>query len=116
MVIVESNKEQEEFINRWNNEPSIVIPIWSDLEKHPMNNELSFLFVMIGKSTFILIYNHIDGKSHHLDLSTSTQPKWVWNKKGMLQTDTNIQNMFDISNYYFFEKNQTIPEWVYEKI
>ena len=112
MVIVESNKEQEEFINRWNNEPSIVIPIWSDLEKHPMNNELSFLFVMMENSTFILIYNHIDGKSHHLDLSTSTQPKWVWNKKGMLQTDTNIQNMFDISNYYFFERNQTIPDEV----
>jgi hypothetical protein len=112
MVIVESNKEQEEFLNRWNNEPSIIIPIWSDLEKHPMNNELSFLFVVNEKSTFILIYNHIDGKSHHLDLSKSTQPKWVWNKKGLLQTDVNIQNTFDISNYYFFEKNQTIPDEV----
>jgi hypothetical protein len=112
MVIVESKKEQEEFLQRWNNEPSIVIPIWSDLEKHPMNNELSFLFVVMGKSIFILIYNHIDGKSHQLDLSTSTQPKWVWNKKGLLQMDTKIQNLFDISNYYFFEKNQTIPDEV----
>ena len=112
MVIVESKKEQEEFLQRWNIEPSIVIPIWSDLEKHPMNNELSFLFVVMGKSIFILIYNHIDGKSHQLDLSTSTQPKWVWNKKGLLQMDTKIQNLFDISNYYFFEKNQTIPDEV----
>ena len=112
MVIVESKKEQEEFLQRWNNEPSVIIPIWSDLEKHPMNNELSFLFVVMGKSIFILIYNHIDGKSHQLDLSTSTQPKWVWNKKGLLQMDTKIQNLFDISNYYFFEKNQTIPDEV----
>jgi len=112
MVIVESNKEKEEFLQMWDTHPSIVVPIWSDLEKHPMNNELSFLFVMMENSTFILIYNHIDGKSHHLDLSKSTQPKWVWNKKGMLQTDINIQNMFDISNYYFFEKNQTIPDEV----
>ena len=108
MIVVESNKEIEDFLNRWNNEPSIIIPIWSDLEKHPMNNELSFLFVRVGKTDFILIYNHIDGKSHHLDLSTSTQPKWVWNKKGLLQTDTNIQNISDISNYYFFNENRML--------
>ena len=105
MIVVESNKEREEFLQRWNNEPSIVIPIWSDLQKHPMNNELSFLFVVMGNTNFILIYNHIDGKSHHLDLSTSTQPKWVWNKKGLLQTDIKIQNIFDISNYTFFSEN-----------
>jgi len=108
MIVVESNKEREEFLQRWNNEPSIVIPIWSDLEKHPMNNELSFLFVVMGKSIFILIYNHIDGKSHQLDLSTSTQPKWVWNKKGLLQMDTKIQNIFDISNYTFFSENRLL--------
>ena len=105
MIVVESNKEQEEFLQRWNNEPSIIIPIWSDLEKHPLNNELSFLFVRVGNTDFILIYNHIDGKSQHLDLSTSTQPKWVWNKKGLLQMDTKIQNLFDISNYTFFSEN-----------
>ena len=108
MIVVESNKERGEFLQRWNNEPSIVIPIWSDLEKHPMNNELSFLFVVMGKSIFILIYNHIDGKSHQLDLSTSTQPKWVWNKKGLLQMDTKIQNIFDISNYTFFSENRLL--------
>src|SRR6056300_1218478 len=108
MIVVESNKEKEEFIKRWESEPSIVIPIWSDLEKHPLNNELSFLFVRVGKTDFILIYNHIDGKSQHLDLSTSTQPKWVWNKKGLLQMGTNIQNLFDISNYTFFNENRML--------
>ena len=108
MIVVESSKEIEDFLNRWNNEPSIIIPIWSDLEKHPMNNELSFLFVRVGKTDFILIYNHIDGKSHHLDLSTSTQPKWLWNKKGLLQMDTKIQNIFDISNYTFFNENRLL--------
>ena len=112
MIVVESNKEIEEFLNRWNTEPSIIIPIWSDLEKHPMNNKLSFLFVRMGNTDFILIYNHIDGKSHHLDLTISTQPKWVWNKKGLLQMDTKIQNIFDISNYTFFEGGELIPDEV----
>ena len=112
MVVVESNKEREHFMQMWENNPSIVVPIWCDLEKHPMNNELAFLFVRIENTDFILIYNHIDGKSHNLDLSTSTQPKWVWNKKGLLQTDTNIQNIFDISNYNFFEGGKLIPDEV----
>ena len=112
MIIVESNKEREEFLQRWNNEPSVIIPIFSDLEKHPMNNELSFLFVRMGNTDFILIYNHIDGKSHHLDLTTSTQPKWVWNKKGLLQMDTKIQNLFDISTYTFFQRNELIADEV----
>ena len=112
MVVVESNKEREHFMQMWENNPSIVVPIWCDLEKHPMNNELAFLFVRLVNTDFILIYNHIDGKSHHLNLSTSTQPKWVWNKKGLLQTDTNIQNIFDISNYTFFEDGKLIPDEV----
>ena len=112
MVVVESNKEREHFMQMWENNPSIVVPIWCDLEKHPMNNELAFLFVRLENTDFILIYNHIDGKSHHLNLSTSTQPKWVWNKKGLLQTDTNIQNIFDISNYTFFEDGKLIPDEV----
>ena len=112
MVVVESNKEREHFMQMWENNPSIVVPIWCDLEKHPMNNELAFLFVRLVNTDFILIYNHIDGKSHHLNLSTSTQPKWVWNKKGLLQTDTNIQNIFDISNYTFFKGGKLIPDEV----
>ena len=112
MIVVESNKEKENFMQMWENNPSIVIPIWSDLDKHPMNNELALLFVRIENTDFILIYNHIDGKSHHLDLSTSTQPKLVLNKKGLLQTDTNIQNIFDISNYNFFEGGKLIPDEV----
>jgi hypothetical protein len=73
-----------------------------------MNNELSFLFIRLGNTDFILIYNHIDGKSQQIDLSTSTQPKWVLNKKGLLQMDTNIQNLFDISTHTFFEESRLL--------
>lgn len=105
MVIVESQSEVNEFLQMWETTPSTIIPIWNDLEKHPLNNELSFLFVRMGNTEFILIYNHIDGTPHNLDLSTSEQPKWVWNKKGLLQMDTNIQNLFDISTHTFFDEN-----------
>lgn len=108
MVIVESQSEVNEFLQMWETSPSIIIPIWNDLEKHPLNNELSFLFVRMGNTDFILIYNHIDGKSQQIDLSTSTQPKWAFNKKGLLQMDTNIQNLFDISTHTFFEESRLL--------
>ena len=108
MVIVESQSEVNEFLQKWETTPSTIIPIWNDLEKHPMNNELSFLFIRLGNTDFILIYNHIDGKSQQIDLSTSTQPKWVLNKKGLLQMDTNIQNLFDISTHTFFEESRLL--------
>jgi len=108
MVIVESQSEVNEFLQMWETTPSTIIPIWNDLDKHPMNNELSFLFIRLGNTDFILIYNHIDGKSQQIDLSTSTQPKWVLNKKGLLQMDTNIQNLFDISTHTFFEESKLL--------
>ena len=108
MVIVESQSEVNEFLQMWETSPSIIIPIWNDLEKHPLNNELSFLFVRMGNTDFILIYNHIDGKSQQIDLSTSTQPKWAFNKKGLLQMDTNIQNLFDISTHTFFDESRLL--------
>ena len=108
MVIVESQSEVNEFLQTWETTPSTIIPIWNDLEKHPMNNELSFLFIRMGNTDFILIYNHIDGKSQQIDLSTSTQPKWVLNKKGLLQMDINIQNLFDISTHTFFEEGRLL--------
>lgn len=108
MVIVESNEEKKDFLYRWDNEASIIVPIWVDLEKHPMNNELSFLFVVIGDDTFIVIYNHVDGCSSNIDLSNSTQPKWVWDKKGLLQTNLGIKNLFDISSHTFFNHHNLL--------
>ena len=40
MIIVETNKEKDQFLKYWNNEESTIIPIWEDLERHPMNNGL----------------------------------------------------------------------------
>jgi hypothetical protein len=54
MIIVETNKEKEQFLEYWNNEESKIIPIWEDLDRHPMNNGLSFLYVRF----LLIIYFH----------------------------------------------------------
>lgn len=105
MVIVETDREKEIFLQDWNTKESIVIPIWEDLERHPMNNSMSFLYVHIGGRNYIIPYNHNDCEPIQIDLSESEQPKWIWNKKGFLQTQISIKNLKDIQTYLFFQNN-----------
>ena len=106
MIIVETNKEKDQFLEYWNNEESTIIPIWEDLERHPMNNGLSFLYVRFPKDDFILPFNHNDCEKLEIDLSTSNQTKWIWNKKGFLQTDIKVSNLKDVQTALFFEQNK----------
>jgi len=106
MIIVETNKEKDQFLEYWNNEQSTIIPIWEDLERHPMNNRLSFLYVRFPNLDFILPFNHNDCEPLTIDLTRSEQPKWIWNKKGFLQTDINIQNLKDVQTALFFENHK----------
>ena len=106
MIIVETNKEKDQFLEYWNNEESKIIPIWEDLDRHPMTNGLSFLYVRFSKDDFILPFNHNDCEKLEIDLSTSNQTKWIWNKKGFLQTDIKVNNLKDVQTSLFFEKFQ----------
>jgi len=106
MIIVETNKEKDQFLEYWNNEQSTIIPIWEDLERHPMNNRLSFLYVRFPNLDFILPFNHNDCEPLTIDLTRSKQPKWIWNKKGFLQTDIQIQNLKDVQTALFFENHK----------
>ncbi len=108
-MIVENNIEKEQFLEYWNNEQSIVIPIWEDLERHPMTCDVSFLYVRFQNLDFVLPFNHNDCEPIEIDLSKSTQPKWVWNKKALLQTDLKIQNQKDIQTSLFFNENKLYP-------
>ena len=115
MIIVETDKEKEQFFEYWNTEQPIIIPIWCDLELHPMNNKLSFLYVRFRNEEtdfgdvildFILPFNHNDCEPLVIDLTSSNQTKWIWNKKGFLQTDIRLSNLKDVHTSLFFEGNK----------
>ena len=108
-MIVESNIEKEQFLEYWNNEESIVIPIWEDLERHPMTCDVSFLYIRFQNLDFVLPFNHNDCEPIEIDLSKSKQTKWIWNKKALLQTDLKIKNQKDIQTSLFFNENKLYP-------
>lgn len=117
MQIVESQKDIETFQFYWNSEESMVIPIWCDLEKHPMNNKLSFLYVRFRDAEtdqgdtamdFIIPFNHNDCEIPKIDLSISKQKKLLWNRKGLLQSSISLANTEDFHAHYFFKTNEHI--------
>ena len=109
MIIVESQNEKDQFLEYWNNEESVIIPIFSDLERHPMNNGLSFLYVRFPNLDFILPFNHNDCEKLEIDLSTSKKSKWCWDKKSLLQTNLNITKINDVQTALFFMDNKIYP-------
>ena len=108
-MIVENNIEKEKFLEYWDNESSIVIPICEHLERHPLTCDISFLYIKCKNLDFILPFKHNDCEPIEIDLSKSTQEKWVWNKKALLQTNLNIQNQKDIQTSLFFNENKLYP-------
>lgn len=106
--IIETKSELREFLEVWNANPSIIVPIWSDLEKHPNNNKISFLFIRISGHDFILPYNHVDCISISPVLSESKEEKWIWNRKGFLQSGIDIQNTHDIQSHLYFNENKIV--------
>ena len=40
-----------------------------------------------------------------IDLSQSNQPKWIWDKKGFLQTDIQVKNLKDVQTLFFEQNN-----------
>jgi len=109
MIIVELEHEKSQFLKQWNGEPSLVYPIWVDLECHPMNTDVSFLYARFQDGNeYILPFNHNDCMTLDIDLSVSRQPKKAYNKKGLLQTNLGIQNMHDVQTDLYFNDNRTI--------
>jgi len=107
MVIVELDHEKSQFIDQWISEPSLIYPIWIDIERHPMNTDVSFLYVKFANNNeYILPFSHNDCMPLDIDLSQSTQSKKVYNKKGLLQTNLGITNMYDIQTELYFNDNQ----------
>lgn len=117
MQIVESKSDVETFNLYWDKEESFVIPMWSDLDKHPMDNSLSFLYVRFRNDEtdqgdkpidFIIPINHNDCESYNIDLTKSLQKKLVWDKKGLLQTTLGLANTEDFHSHVFFKTNQHV--------
>jgi hypothetical protein len=113
MRIIESIAELNELRDLLETEVSIWYPMWVDNDKHPQNTRISFLFVSTQSDKYIIPQQHTDAVSLSNEeiegvLNTAGE-KWVFQKKKLLQSFTNVrEGLNDVDTAYFLKHGKTI--------
>jgi len=108
MVIVETIKQFEDFIEKYRQSDCILVPILSDRKSHPKINKLSLLYIqLINGDEYILPFNHIDATCLSLDLLYDLNfdnKKFTYNKK-LLNHIIKLNNVIDVNLLYYMSEN-----------
>jgi hypothetical protein len=113
MKIVESIVELNELRELLETEVSLWYPMWVDNDKHPQNTHISFVFVSTQSDKYIIPQQHTDAVSLSNEeiegvLNTAGE-KWVFQKKKLLQSFTNVRDgLNDVDTAYFLKHGKTI--------
>ena len=113
MIIVESIDELNELSTKLETEASIWYPMWVDNDKHPNNTHISFIFVRTQSDKYILPQQHTDALSLSNEeiegvLNTAGE-KWVFQKKKLLQSFTNVrEGLNDVDTAHFLKTGEPI--------
>jgi len=113
MKIVESIVELNELRELLETEASIWYPLWVDNDKHPQNTHISFLFVCTQSDKYIIPQQHTDAvtlSNEEIEgvLNTAGE-KWVFQKKKLLQSFTNVrEGLNDVDTAHFLKNGKPI--------
>ena len=113
MRIIESIEELNELKVVLETEASIWYPLWVDNEKHPQNTPISFVFIQTQSDKYIIPQQHTDALSLSNEqinqLLNTAGEKWVFQKKKLLQSFTNVrEGLNDVDTAYFLKHGKTI--------
>ena len=113
MNIIESIDELNELSTKLETEASIWYPMWVDNDKHPNNTHISFIFVRTLTDQYILPQQHTDAlcsSNYEIESVLNTAgEKWVFQKKKLLQSFTNVrEGLNDVDTAYFLKHGETI--------
>jgi hypothetical protein len=113
MIIVESIDELNELSVKLETEASIWYPMWVDNDKHPNNTHISFIFVRTQSDKYVLPQQHTDAlllsNEQICGVLNTIGEKWVFQKKKLLQSFTNVrEGLNDVDTAYFLKHGETI--------
>lgn len=111
--IVENIGEVDELKVKLETEVSLWYPFWVDNDKHPRNTDISFILIRTLEDRYILPHQHTDTLSLSKSLIESVLntkgEKWVFQKKKLLQSFSNIrEGLNDIDTAHFLKSGETI--------
>jgi hypothetical protein len=113
MIIIENIEELNKLKDLLDNEASVWYPMWVDNDKHPNNTNISFIFVRTLTDRYILPQQHTDSLSLSNeeigDVLNTAGEKWVFQKKKLLQSFTNVrEGLNDVDTAHFLKTGETI--------
>ena len=108
MVIVETTDDVKLFEESYRSQDSIVIPILSDMNKHPMENSLSLVYIqMMDRREFIIPYNHSETLTgHNINLFSDTT-KYTYDRKLLGQVYA-VGKVVDVNLLHYMKTNQPL--------
>ena len=81
-MIVENKKQLKEFIKKYKSEDSILIPVFCDDNKHPIETEISVLYVLfMDEQEYILPFNHSETLNIEIPDLNSKAIKYTYDRK-----------------------------------
>ena len=106
MKFIENSSEFNAFLYEYEEANEIIaIPIPTDHKKHPVETKLSFLFLLVDGSAFLLPYNHTDAMCLQLGdlriLNNKNKSLYTLDKKHTYHL-TKLNNLIDVNllNYW----------------
>jgi hypothetical protein len=110
-VIIETKLEFNSFIKKYQNSDCILIPVLSDVNKHPLENSLCLLYVkLLNGDEYVLPFNHSEAINidiSYLDKLNSDNKKYIYNKKEFNHI-IRWKNVIDINFQYYMEHNKPL--------
>jgi hypothetical protein len=113
MNVIESIEELNELKQKLETEPSVWYPMWVDNEKHPLNTNISFVFISTDSNRYILPQQHSDclglTNKQIVEVLNTKGEKWVFQKKKLLHSFQNLRDgLNDIDTSYFLKTGEVI--------
>jgi len=100
-VIVENKKQLKEFIKKYKSEDSILIPVFCDDNKHPIETEISVLYVQfMDEQEYILPVNHSETLNIEIPDLNSKTIKYTYDRK-QLNHYIKLDNVIDVNLLHY---------------
>ena len=110
-MIIETKLEFDSFIKEYQNSDCILIPVLSDVNKHPLENSLCLLYVkLLNEDEYILPFNHSEAINldiSYLDKLNSDNKKYIYDKK-QFNHIVKLKNVIDINLVYYMNNNGSL--------
>jgi len=112
MNIVETSEELLNLVKLVSNHDSTWFVMWTDFEKHPRNNNISFISIKVKDDFYVIGVEHVDlicfDLSDLSELFNTETDKYVFQKKKILHSLNLCGNIYDIGTYHYLNSLDTI--------